>query len=344
MVEKKNIVCVTDVNKLFNVNLGSIDYIFSIVNSEILSTDLIKLARYGAINYHDSPLPKYAGVNSTSWAIINHEKRHGVTWHRVSNKLDAGDIVKQRIFPIDDGDTAFILNLRCYEQAILSFADMVNDIEQESLLFKKQSPVHRNYFGIGHVLPNFGFIDWENFTADFIVRINHALTLGHYNNNVGTLKIYFKEHYLIVPNIEISPIECKAGTPGIVLAIQDNALYVSTSNHAVKIDHFVSNTGVTLTVDDVVKRYGIEVGFKFAQVEKQAMEEFKELYSHALRSERFWIDQLKDLTGHTTFSPQSIKKDKKVEVLDSVIRLDSRLKSLDISTQGNTLLDETATR
>ena len=59
------------------------DYLFSIVNSHILSNSVLQFPRFCAINYHDSPLPKYAGTNTTSWALLNNEKTYGVSWHRM---------------------------------------------------------------------------------------------------------------------------------------------------------------------------------------------------------------------------------------------------------------------
>ena len=73
----------------------SFDFLFSIVNSQILFPSLLKLPREFAINFHDALLPKYAGVHATSWAIFNQEKTHGITWHVMSEIVDSGDILKQ---------------------------------------------------------------------------------------------------------------------------------------------------------------------------------------------------------------------------------------------------------
>src|SRR5436190_13597910 len=59
------------------------DYLFSIVNLSLLSADLLALPRRGAINFHDSLLPKYAGMHATSWALMRREQVHGVTWHEM---------------------------------------------------------------------------------------------------------------------------------------------------------------------------------------------------------------------------------------------------------------------
>ena len=71
------------------------DYLFSIVNSYILSEDILALPRRMSINYHDAPLPRYAGSHATSWAILARESRYGVSWHVATRRVDAGDILSQ---------------------------------------------------------------------------------------------------------------------------------------------------------------------------------------------------------------------------------------------------------
>ena len=50
------------------------DYLFSIVNMSILPQEVLALPRRCAINFHDAPLPKYAGIHATSWAILQGER------------------------------------------------------------------------------------------------------------------------------------------------------------------------------------------------------------------------------------------------------------------------------
>ena len=59
------------------------DYLFSVANLEVLPAGLIGRARKLAINFHDALLPRYAGLNATSWALMAREKTHGVTWHEM---------------------------------------------------------------------------------------------------------------------------------------------------------------------------------------------------------------------------------------------------------------------
>jgi len=79
-------------------------YLFSIINPHIIPASILANPNILlAINYHDSPLPKYAGINSTTWAILNNEKSHGITLHQITAGIDDGDIVAQSIINTETG-------------------------------------------------------------------------------------------------------------------------------------------------------------------------------------------------------------------------------------------------
>src|SRR5262245_8497671 len=47
------------------------DYLFSITYLSIIPGDVLALPKKGAINFHDGPLPRYAGLNTPVWGLIN---------------------------------------------------------------------------------------------------------------------------------------------------------------------------------------------------------------------------------------------------------------------------------
>ena len=57
------------------------------------------------INVHYAPLPQYRGRANVNWALINDEPSAGITIHTIVPGLDAGNILFQRIIPIQDGHT-----------------------------------------------------------------------------------------------------------------------------------------------------------------------------------------------------------------------------------------------
>ena len=52
-------------------------------------------------NYHPAPLPKYKGASIYADAIKNKERMWGVTVHRMTDKVDEGEIIQTIKFPID---------------------------------------------------------------------------------------------------------------------------------------------------------------------------------------------------------------------------------------------------
>ena len=72
------------------------DWLLSIANLRLIPQEMIDLAANGAINFHDGPLPAYAGLNTPAWAIINGEPTHGVSWHLIEGGVDEGDLLALR--------------------------------------------------------------------------------------------------------------------------------------------------------------------------------------------------------------------------------------------------------
>jgi UDP-4-amino-4-deoxy-L-arabinose formyltransferase/UDP-glucuronic acid dehydrogenase (UDP-4-keto-hexauronic acid decarboxylating) len=76
----------------------------------LLGKEILALPRYGCLNLHESLLPKYKGLNPVSRAIINGEKRTGVTLHYMLERPDAGKIIGQKTVEIDKADTPVALH------------------------------------------------------------------------------------------------------------------------------------------------------------------------------------------------------------------------------------------
>ena len=81
------------------------DFLFSIDNGWILPPEVLATPQRLAVNFHDAPLPAYAGLHATSWALIGGELSHGITWHEIERGIDSGRILEQRVVPITDDDT-----------------------------------------------------------------------------------------------------------------------------------------------------------------------------------------------------------------------------------------------
>ncbi len=67
---------------------------------------ITRIPRLGMMNLHPSLLPKYRGAAPINWTIINGETQTGNTMIRIARKMDSGDILAQRVHPVEAQLTA----------------------------------------------------------------------------------------------------------------------------------------------------------------------------------------------------------------------------------------------
>lgn len=97
-----------------------IDFIFSFQYDQIINQKVIDSAKFGIINLHFGPLPRYRGVSTNGLAILNGEKEFGVTLHYIDPGVDTGDVIDQTIFDIKNIENARHL----YNQCVLEGVDL----------------------------------------------------------------------------------------------------------------------------------------------------------------------------------------------------------------------------
>jgi methionyl-tRNA formyltransferase len=67
----------------------------------ILKEEVFRIPRLGSINLHTGKVPEYRGSAPAFWELYNGETEVGVTVHQVTERLDAGTVIRQRLFPLD---------------------------------------------------------------------------------------------------------------------------------------------------------------------------------------------------------------------------------------------------
>ncbi len=82
------------------------DAIIVVAYGRIIPEWMLNLPRYGNLNLHASLLPKYRGAAPIQWAVANGETVTGATTMRLDPGLDTGDILLQRVLPIEPDQTA----------------------------------------------------------------------------------------------------------------------------------------------------------------------------------------------------------------------------------------------
>lgn len=73
---------------------------------QILSQEILDIAKYGVINVHASLLPKYRGSAPIQYSVINGDEVTGITVMQTGLDVDSGDILLQRELKIGKEETA----------------------------------------------------------------------------------------------------------------------------------------------------------------------------------------------------------------------------------------------
>lgn len=137
--------------------------------SMILRKDVVDIPRYGGINIHGALLPKYRGCNPTQWAIINSEAFTGVTMHELSNQLDQGAIIDQRIIPISFEDTWQTISELISLAADNLISANIDKILQGAWKSSTQDEAKSNYFR--RRTPDDGLFNWNEPIIDIYNKI-----------------------------------------------------------------------------------------------------------------------------------------------------------------------------
>jgi folate-dependent phosphoribosylglycinamide formyltransferase PurN len=81
------------------------DVIYSSFTMHILKERTIKLSKVATIGCHPSILPHYRGLEVFFWALANGETSSGCSVFYVAEKIDAGQVILQEKFDIDEKET-----------------------------------------------------------------------------------------------------------------------------------------------------------------------------------------------------------------------------------------------
>ena len=81
------------------------DVVVVVAYGQIIKKNFLNLAKFGFINIHASLLPKWRGAAPIQRAIMNRDKKIGVSIMKVEEKLDSGPVLASRELELDQNVT-----------------------------------------------------------------------------------------------------------------------------------------------------------------------------------------------------------------------------------------------
>jgi len=270
------------------------DYLFAITHLGIIPEAVLELPRKGAVNFHDGPLPRYAGLNAPVWALLHGEKEYGITWHEMTAGVDEGDVLLQDRFELRDDETALSLNTKCMARALETFPDLVRQLATGQVSPSPQDLEERSYFGRYDRPHAASLVDWSA-SADEVDAFVRALSFGPYQNPVGsptTQAVDGGEGPFVVSAVSVEDPE-GSETPGQVVEVSDRGISVACGRGVVRITEGRSLAGEELTPAELAGRFGLTEGAQLLAADSELAGHLEETDQRLRRSEAFWARRLR---------------------------------------------------
>jgi methionyl-tRNA formyltransferase len=171
------------------------------------------------INIHASLLPRYRGAAPINWAIINGDKKTGVSIIYVSLKMDSGPVIAQKEIKIEEKDTAVSLEEKLSQAGAQLFMETLEIIDKRDYRLVEQNEDEVVY--APKMKKEIGLIDWNTPAVNIHNQIKGVMpwpgAFTSYRNRL--LKIFQAKVLPIFPSHKPSVGEViRADKHGIVVA------------------------------------------------------------------------------------------------------------------------------
>lgn len=133
----------------------------------IIPQKILDIFPKGLINIHFSLLPKYRGASPVQFAILNQDKKTGISFQKMVYELDKGPIIFQKSYKLNGNETSGTLYKTLFEEAAKLLPKVLQDYLNNKAIPKEQnendatytySPTHPQST---YIFKEDAFINWE---------------------------------------------------------------------------------------------------------------------------------------------------------------------------------------
>ena len=217
---------------------------------QILPKSVLDIPRYGCINVHASLLPKYRGAAPIQWSILDGESETGITIMYMNEGLDTGDILLQKVVPIDAEETGGSLHDKLAETGAEALAEASPGIIDGTLEPVPQGEMTTPY--AKQLTKEMGRLDFS-WDAEKLERYVRGLNPwpGTYTFRDGQmLKIWAAE-------------VCDGlyeAMPGTVVAVDKNSFSVQTGSGVLRVTEVQPQGKRRMSAEEYLRGYRLEQG------------------------------------------------------------------------------------
>lgn len=228
----------------------SADVFLVVAYGRILSKQVLKVPRALAINIHASLLPKYRGAAPIHRAVRNGEKETGITFIKMNERMDAGDIILQKKIKIDQKDTTPVLQEKLSNLAAASVLDVLTKIEQGKVRYKKQDEKKATLAPL--LKKSDGLIDWH---------LPYEDILNHFRAFAGWPGSFTKYKGKTLKVLSMEKGQGKVtGRPGEVLSVAPDVLEVACGQGSVLIREVLPESHPRMSIQSFLAGHKVQPG------------------------------------------------------------------------------------
>ncbi len=195
------------------------DLLVVVAFGQLLKREFLAIPLFGAINIHASLLPKYRGPAPIQWAILNNDKKTGLTAMLMDEGLDTGHMILQEELEIDPEETCGQLHDKLANMSAAFILETLNHISLNRFDAIPQNELQSTY--APKIDKNKAQINWHQ-SARTIAILSRALDSwpGAFTT-LGNKKIKLFSP-LVIDN------EDKETTPGKIRGLMDGSFMIET--------------------------------------------------------------------------------------------------------------------
>ena len=148
----------------------NLDLVIVVAYGQLIPKKILDLSKKGFLNIHASLLPKWRGAAPIQRSILNNEKKTGISFMKINEKLDSGPVCNKYSIDILDQDNAETLSEKLSNLSANKIFENMQKILKDQATFEDQDDKVATY---AKKINKFeGKINWKEDAQLILAKIN----------------------------------------------------------------------------------------------------------------------------------------------------------------------------
>jgi len=231
----------------FKESIKNIEFDLMVVSAygKILPNWLLDKALIIPVNIHYSLLPKYRGASPIQSSILNGDKETGITFMKMSQNMDEGDIIEKFPILIHDSWNKTDLENALSDKSVEKIIEVLNNIYNNNYSLEKQDHDKASY--CYKVQKQDSIVDFNNSSFSILNKFR-AL------NEWPGLSFMHKEISIKIHNLHVEPCDLNF-TPGEIISFNKYGIKIKTLDSSIVITYLQFPNKKIISSQDAFNSY-----------------------------------------------------------------------------------------